>query len=133
MESDIPELHQNKNSNTMGCFWVIVFVIAIGWFINSKWNDYNNGEKDPFWKGTENIQVCKVPYYSSSECYKLNVDLIDKHTAQIHFPNGGFKVTGRMVCYFAGKMYNNEPRSVFCRSWDSDGQQWDFMPAWINY
>ena len=133
MESDITEPIESKKSTAIGCFWIIVFIIGAGWFIKSIWDNYKYGEKDPFWKGTELVQVCKTPYYSSEDCYKLNVTLIDKKTAQIHFPNGGYKYTRDITCYFAAKSFPDEPKYVFCRSQDSDGQQWDFMPAWANY
>lgn len=130
MDSYVPESSENKKSSAAGYFWVIVFVIGIVWFINHKPNDYKNGETDPFWEGTERIHVCKVPYYSSQECYTLKVTLIDKKTAQIYFPNSGYKITYRVTCYFS-TIYKG-PRIVFCRSWDNDGQQWDFEPAWVN-
>ena len=112
--------------------WIIIGVAAIGWFIHDAYNDYKYGEKKPFWKGNEVIQVCKTPYYSSSDCYRLNTTLIDNKTAQIHFENGGYKYTYNLTCYFAAK-FGDEPKYVFCRSWDEDNQQWDFMPLWAYY
>lgn|GEM_PF-2617215 len=122
-----------RNSGAMGCLWAIVILVAIGWFVNKLWNDYQNGEKKPFWKGTELLQVCRTPYYSSKDCYKLNVTLVDDKTAQINFSNGGYKISRDLTCYFAAKSFPDEPKYIFCRSWDSDGQQWDFMPAWAYY
>lgn len=124
------ELSEHKKSRAVGCFWIVVVIIGVGWFLNNKWDNYKYGEKDPFWQGTQNLQVCKVPYYSSSECYKLDVTLVDKKTAQIYFPNSGYKITHKVTCYFS--TIPNGPKFVFCRSWDNDGQQWDFMPAWVN-
>lgn len=122
---------EQKNNWGVGCFWIGLFLIGAIWGINKLWYEYENSPKDPFWKGTDLIQVCKKPYYSSEECYKLNVTLLDKTSARINFPNGGYKVTRKIVCYNAARV-EPVPKYVFCRSWDSDGQQWDFMPLWIN-
>jgi len=92
-----------------------------------------DGEKDPFWTGSQMVQVCKNPYYSSDDCYELSTYMApDGSYAQINFPNGGYIYTYDIVCYDAAT-FGSEPEYVFCRSWDSDGQQWDFMPLWINY
>lgn len=113
---------------------VITVILAVLWLADKAYQKfYINAEKKPFWSGTERIQVCKVPYYyvSNEVCYKLNVTLIDNKTAKIHFPNGGSKTTGDITCYFAANV-DESPRYAFCRSWDGNGQQWDFFPAWVN-
>lgn len=124
---------EHTGNNAGGWIGAIIVLIAVGWFIHKAYDNYQNGEKKPFWKGTELVQVCKTPYYSSEDCYKLNATLIDDKTARIQFPNGGYKVTSDLTCYFAAKSFPDEPKYVFCRSWDDEDQQWDFMPAWANY
>lgn len=46
---------------------------------------YINSEKKPFWTGKEEVQVCKVPYYSSDSCKKLSVELLDNDRARIYY------------------------------------------------
>lgn len=143
----------------------ILILIAAAWAIQKGYTDlYLGGKKRPFWKGTEYIQVCKTPYYSSQDCEKQLVTLLDNKTAQIHFSkavvkdkvtgvigtlpeseleqyssryefitHAGDKTTSDITCYFAAKQLPNQPRYVFCRSRDSEGQQWDFMPVWAYY
>lgn len=123
-----------KNDNWLGCLPVIVFIILIFGVANKAYNDYRFGEKKPFWEGTDLVQVCKTPYYSSSECYKLYVTLIDNKTAKINFKNGGYIITFDVTCYFTTDYkYGKEKRYVFCRSWDEDDQQWDFLPMDLVY
>jgi len=112
----------------------IVFVGVVIWLAKGFYDDYRYGEKKPFWKGTELVQVCKTPYSSSSDCYQLDVKLIDEKTAQINFKNGGYVFTYDVTCYFTTiYQYGKAIRYVFCRSWDEDNQQWDFLPSWVNY
>lgn len=93
----------------------------------------DDGRRDPFWKGTDVVQVCKKPYYSSNDCYQLNVFIADdKSYAQIYFPNGGYLITEDIECYKAANL-DNSPEYVFCRSWDDESNQWDFLPRWVNY
>lgn len=114
--------------------YFIILVVVFLWIGNSLYQKfYINSEKKPFWKGTDSISVCRVPYYSSDDCNNMLVTLIDEETAQINFPNGGSKVTEDLQCYFAAKIISNQPRYVFCRSWDNENQQWDFMPSWAYY
>ncbi len=108
---------------------LIIFCVIV---YNKLRDNYINGKKNPFWTGTETIQVCKVPYYSSQGCYKLPVTISEKKYATIQFNNGGYVSTYVDECYFAANL-DSTPRYVFCRSEDRDGQQWDFMPAWVNY
>lgn len=127
---------ENEDSSSLfgAVIGLLIFVAAIFWIGNSLYEKYYlHAKKKPFWEGTELVQVCKTPYYSSEDCYKLNTTLIDNKTAKIQFPNGGYKVTYDVTCYFAGKSFPDEPRYIFCRSWDSENEQWDFMPVWVNY
>ena len=115
-------------------FLGILVLLGIWWLGSKAYQKYYiDAEKKPFWVGTDLVQVCKTPYYSSSDCYKLNVTLLDDKTAQIEFPNGGYKVTEDLTCYFAGLLTQDQPRYVFCRSWDSEGEHWDYLPVWVNY
>jgi hypothetical protein len=59
--------------------------------------------------------------------------LIDDKTARINFSNRGYIVTHNLTCYFSAKLLPDQPKYVFCRSWDDEGQQLDFMPAWAYY
>ncbi len=116
---------------------ILVIILMIGviwWGIAKMYDNWENEEKKPFWSGTERIQVCKKPYYSDEDCYKLPVTNIDDTAAKIHFNNGGYKITEDLTCYFAGKMnLNGQKRYVFCRSWDDENQQWDFLPMGVDY
>lgn len=113
--------------------YIAVLVYIVVWAGNKLHQKYINAEKKPFWTGTQEIQVCKKPYYSSNECYKLNVLLLNEKSTKIYFPNGGYIVTGNLTCYFAGNSGKDRPRYTFCRSWGSESNQWDFMPSWVNY
>jgi hypothetical protein len=124
----------DSNEGNLGCITTLIIIAIAGWFIYKADQNYKYGEKPPFWKGTSFIQVCKVPYYSSDECYRLNVTLIDKNIARINFDNGGYVYTHDVTCYFTTTyLYGNEHRYVFCRSWDNDDQQWDFAPLDTYY
>jgi hypothetical protein len=111
----------------------IVIVIAGGIWVSQQVKDwYFNRELPAFWNDTERLQVCKTPYYSSDECYFLPVTLIDDKTAKINFKNEGYIITYNLTCYYAAEEYGKD-RYKFCRSWDDEGQQWDFMPASVIY
>jgi hypothetical protein len=94
---------------------IVILILIVGyWIANKAYTKlYINAEKKPFWKGTEQVQVCKQPYYSSDDCYKMLVTLLDDKTAKINFPNGGYKVTEDLTCYFAYRAIKNQPRYVF--------------------
>lgn len=109
----------------------VIVLIGIGYLANKAYDDYRFGEKKPFWKDTELIQVCKTPYYSSDECNNFNVTLLNNNTAIIHFPEGGDKYTFKLVCYFSTDKF--QKHYVFCRSWDSKNQQWDFAPLGSSF
>ena len=89
------------------------------------------GDSKPFWTDTQIIQVCKVPYYTSEGCNDLDVTLVNDITAQIQLSNGAYKITNNLTCY-GGNGSGDEPKYVFCRSWDSNNQQWDFFPTWVR-
>jgi hypothetical protein len=113
---------------------IVMLGLIIGgiiWGFNSVTSWYYNREQSPIWEGTKRLQVCKTPYYSSAECYFLPVTLIDNKTAQIHFKNSGYIITEDLTCYYAADF--GKERYKFCRSWDREGQQWDFMPASVIY
>lgn len=119
---------------SLGNIFSFILIVGVLWygasFIKSKWD---NRERPPFWQYKDMVQVCKKPYYSSEECYKLWVTLAeDKKTAVINFENGSTIMVNRVVCYNAAEL-DNRPDYVFCRSWDSKNNQWDFMPTWVNY
>jgi hypothetical protein len=108
-------------------------ILAGWWFANIAYQKfYINAEKKPFWIGTKEVQVCRVPYYSSNGCYRLNVRLFDDKTARIYFPNGGYKDVFDLECWFA-LTKDDQSRYIFCRGWDKTNQQWQFLPTWIYY
>jgi hypothetical protein len=111
---------------------IILCIAGVIWGFYKVKDWYYNREQAPFWKDTERLQVCKTPYYSSNDCYFLTVTLRGKDAAVIHFKNGGYIITYNLTCYYAAEMYG-KARYKFCRSWDEDGHQWDFMPANIVY
>lgn len=118
-----------EEDSSGGGIWVFIAIVVIGWVIYDAVKEYKYGPKAPFWKGTDLIQVCKVPYYSSSECYRLRVTLVDAKTARINFNNGGYVYTSDMECYFTTSYPGGtESHYVYCRSWDDEDQQWDFAP-----
>jgi hypothetical protein len=109
---------------------LVVFIIVI-WGFNKAKDWYYGRELAPFWKNTARIQVCKTPYYSSDDCYFLPVTLIGENAAKISFRNGGYIITEELTCYWAADL--GQGRYKFCRSWDEDGVQWDFLPANVIY
>ena len=113
-------------------FYFFIFIFAIWWIFNKIYSLYYESEKKPFWKGTKRVQVCKVPYYSSKDCYQLDVSLLDNNKARINFNNGGYLILNNLTCYFAAKI-DDGPRYVFCRSWDKDNNRWDLLPNWRYY
>ena len=78
---------KDNSVNILTLVGYIIMILAIIWIGKKIYHRFfdNNGEKEPFWENTEFMKVCKVPYYSSNECYKLNVRLIDEKNAQIYF------------------------------------------------
>jgi len=126
---------ENEDGTGCGCLGIIILIGLAIWGLIKFYDNYRYGEKRPFWNGTELVQVCKTPYYSSSECYKLNVTLLDEDSAQIHFKNGGYIISYDVTCYFTTDYngYGKEKRYVFCRSWDENDQQWDFLPMDLVY
>ena len=64
-----------------------ILILIIGWWVVDKAYQefYLHAEKKPFWNGTEEVQVCKVPYYTSGGCKRLNVELVDNDRARIHY------------------------------------------------
>lgn len=139
-----------KNNSWIGLFIVLIVAGGLIWLIfgrsqpeplapvSTRTQQFNNnsseatkGDSKPFWSGTENIQVCKVPYYTSDGCSDLDVELVDNTTAQIHLSSGEYKNTNILTCY-GGNGSGQEPKYTFCRSWDSNNQQWDFFPTWVR-
>jgi len=112
---------------------LVVFLIGL-WIADEAYKKlYLYADKKPFWSGTELVQVCKIPYYSGEECLKELVTLIDGETALIRFKNKKNITTSDFDCKFAFRPFPDQPRYVFCRTWDSEGQQWDLMPEWAYY
>lgn len=110
---------------------VIILICILIWCSNKLYEKWENSEKNPFWKGTEIVQACKKPYYSTDSCYILNVTLLENKTAQINFNNGGHIIVYGLNCWFSGMV--TIPRFTFCRSNDSEGNQWDLIPISVNY
>lgn len=126
--------YEENGSGHFGILPIIIFIGLTVWIAKDFYDDYRFGKKKPFWQGTELVQVCKTPYYSSDECKRLLVTLTDNNkTAQIELENGDYITTHNITCYFAAKSLPDEPKYVFCRSWDKNNQQWDFMPAWAHW
>lgn len=66
--------------------FITLLLIAGWWLADMAYQQfYLNAEKKPFWKGTDEVQVCKVPYYSSNGCKRLKVELVDDTHARIHY------------------------------------------------
>lgn len=65
----------------------VILIILVGWWITDKAYQkfYLHAEKKPFWSGTDEVQVCKVPYYTSDDCKRLKVELVDNKHARIHY------------------------------------------------
>lgn len=64
----------------------ILTILALWWIGDKAYQKfYINAEKRPFWSGTEEVQVCKKPYTSSSGCRRLKVELADSNHARIHY------------------------------------------------
>lgn len=121
-----------EGNNNSGSFIIILIVLlVIGYFGYKFYQDWKLGERNPFWKGTDIVQVCKQPYYSLKDCAPFRVTLLNNKTAKIQITKSVYKYTYKLVCYLGGLNYS--PDYVFCRSWDNDNNQWDFMPVWVNY
>jgi hypothetical protein len=108
-------------------------LVSVGLGIKALYVRHYESQKKPFWKGTEHVQVCKMPYYSSDDCFRAIVTILDETNVRIHLPNGSYKDTSDLTCYFAARAFAKEPRYVFCRSWDSDDNQWDLLPVWVYH
>lgn len=110
--------------------WKLVVLLTVIVGVSIWWN--NDKEKDatikPFWTETALVQVCKKPYYASSDCRKETVTLVNENTALIN-TQGTIITTYKITCYQSGSRI----KFPFCRSWDANNQQWDFLPAWLNY
>ncbi len=100
--------------------------------VSSSNEEVSKGDAGPFWKNTEEVQVCKVPYYVSSNCTKLKVTLNYNNTARIL--NSDYVLTHNITCYHATTTgdVSQRVKYVFCRSWDDSNQQWDFLPTWVS-
>jgi len=91
-----------------------------------------NGDAQPFWSGTSTLQICKKPYYDSSECQILTTKLLGGGRVQIFDNNGNSVIASDLACYKGGNPYDDMEDYVFCRSYDSEGGQWDIFPTWVN-
>lgn len=89
-----------------------------------------NGDASPFWTGTSTLQICKKPYYATSDCSFLTTKLIDADSVQIYLEDGSSTVNTDLTCYNGGNSSAGEGY-VFCRSYDSSGGQWDIFPSWV--
>lgn len=114
------------NSSSSGLFGLIVFIV-ICVFIYNHWikKDYSK----PWWTGTATQQVCKVPYYSSSDCYSLPVTAEDDRIVSLTFPNGGYFNIIDAECVKAASTYNFDQ---FC-TFTNDGDEWEIMPSYASY
>lgn len=121
----------NQTSNTLDSKNTLDYESDDSKLSNKVSDSESKGDAKPFWTDSEYLQVCKVPYYTSEGCNELEVTLVNETTARIHLSNGGYKVTNKLTCY-KGSVAGQEPKYVFCRSWDSDNQQWDILPTWIK-
>lgn len=105
----------------IGIFGVIILVL-VGWFIWHNWirTDYSK----PWWTGVSNVRLCKVPYYSNSECYILPVTSDGERITRVDFKNGGyFDRIGSQACHKAG----DKSIGRFCEFYES-GNRWDVLP-----
>lgn len=125
----------NDNLKLFGSCLLVIFIIAMAiWGAKGLYDKWHSAEKKPFWQGTSAVQVCKTPYYSSKECYKLNVTLFnDNKSAKINFNNKGYIYVEDVTCYFAGRWSSDDPKYTFCQSVDKNNERWDFLPIWVNY
>ncbi len=162
----------------------IILIVLAGWWIADKAYKefYLFADKKPFWSGTEEVQVCKAPDYTSSDCKRLKVELVDNNQARINYfvtkkvkeqtegvpteeefkqayfnammagdsksaetiketseyvhPDKSINVEQQLdvfdlECKFGSEL-TDQPRFVVCNGEDRSGQEWDFIPTWIN-
>ena len=124
---------------SLGIFWIINNINSLPKTQESQFNSTSNipaeqqssssnGDSSPFWNGTSTLQICKKPYYSTSECFFLTTKLLNRDSVQIYTGDGGSFVSTDLTCFKGG--YDKD--YIFCRSWDSSGQQWDILPSWVE-
>lgn len=115
---------------------ILIFIFLVGsvWYVTDWiYDKWQSAEKKPFWRGGEIVLVCKKPYFPPVNCYQLYVTLSrDLKEATINFPNGEMVRVKDIHCWKGGSGFVRSPDYVFCRSLDKTGQQWDFIPAWMN-
>lgn len=113
---------------------IFIFLFAIAAFGITRLAvlKYNNDERKPFWRGVGMLQVCKKPYTSSQDCQYLNVELIDNKTVKINLNERSYLMGFNLSCQMSASVHS-EPRYVFCRSFDGEGNQWDLLPQEVNY
>ncbi len=125
-DDDEPAIAQYSDSSTGGGIVVLVIVILIGWWGYNHFikTDYSK----PWFKGEALVHVCKVPYYSLSDCYLTSVTSDGTEIIQINFSNGGYLVNQGGECYEAAAdpTFNNDKR--VCTLNDDDGNRWDIAP-----
>ena len=97
-------------------------------------NTHNKEGADakPFWENTAMVQVCKKPYYSSQDCTDMSAMLLTDNSVLIDIPSQKDVVSRELTC-FNNKVGGSGQKYVFCRSWDSNGQQWDLFPTWYRF
>lgn len=121
-----------EEKNSYSRFFALIFFVIIGglvWWGISYFNEQQRlKEQKPFWKGTEYLQVCKQPYDSSGECYKANVTLVNSKTAIIELAKGSRKRVSNIRCYYSARTIESQPDYIFCRTWDSNNEQFDILP-----
>ena len=125
MEND-----ENHSSSTAGggLVGLIILYLIGAWFFH--WWPFAKDYSKPWFEGSENAVVCKLPDYDNSQCYTLVVDSEEGYITQINFPNGGYRIISSSECSKAAEgLYTFDH---FCRAWDTKGDSWDIMPAGSN-
>ena len=112
--------------------FLFLFVIVTFWITRVVVLKYNNDERAPFWRGVGMLQVCKKPYASTQDCQYLNVELKDKKTVKINLNERSYIMGFNLTCQMSASVHS-EPRYIFCRSFDAEGNQWDLLPQEVNY
>lgn len=105
--------------------WLLVVVVVGAFIRNATHKDFSK----PWWTGSGEIKLCKVPYYSDSGCASASAVSNGDYITDIAVNGTTVPITTASECYEAVDSSNYEQ---FCRVYDN-GQRYDVLPSWATY